>query len=50
MLHIMLSTEVLSLLFTALSVVAALSVPAIIMERRGRRKYRRPTETRQKPF
>ncbi len=48
MLDIFLSKELFFLLFIALCVVAALSVPAILMERKSRRKYRRPTEVRQK--
>lgn len=48
MLETILSTEVLSLLFSALSVIAALSIPAILMDRKNRRKYRRPTQVCQK--
>lgn len=45
---VFLSKELFFLLFIAFCVVAALSVSAILMERKVRRKYRRPTEARQK--
>ena len=48
MLEIIFSKEVLTVLSVALAVIAAISGSAVLMERKGRKKYRRPSEARQK--
>ncbi|CAK7026520.1 MAG: hypothetical protein DELT_03346 [Desulfovibrio sp.] len=48
MFEIIFSKEVLTVLSVALAVIAAMSVSAILMGRKDRRKYRRPSEVHQK--
>ena len=48
MLEIIFSKEVLTVLSIVLAAIAAMSASAIFLERKDRKKYRRPSEVRQK--
>ena len=48
MYEIIFSKEVLTVLSAALAVIAAMSASAVFLERKDRKKYRRPSEVRQK--
>lgn len=48
MLEIIFSKEILSILSIVIAAIAAMSISAVLTERKGRRKYRRPSRAPQK--